>query len=100
MTRSLLCLATALIVASFASAETKTYQIDGMTCGSCVKAIKAKVCPIAGIQSCKVSVGQMTLTSDKLDDTAIQNAVASAGTYHVADVKAGEPTTPTAKKKK
>ena len=70
------------------AAEKGTYKIDGMTCGSCVKMIKSKVCQMEGVKSCEVKIGEMVLTSDaKLDEAKIKEAVTSAGDYKVTDVK-------------
>lgn len=91
-----LCLFTAT-----ASAETKTYKLDGMSCGGCVKSVKMKVCQLPGVETCNVSVGEMTLTGAHLDDAAISAAVSSTGEFSVVEVVAEQnatPATPAAKK--
>lgn len=66
-------------------AETKTYPIQGMTCQSCVKAIKAKVCSLPHITHCDVEIGKVTLTTDKtLSDVDVAKAVEASGDYKVA----------------
>ncbi|MCE3011285.1 MAG: heavy-metal-associated domain-containing protein [Proteobacteria bacterium] len=80
----------ALILSLFftlpAFAETAKMEISGMTCGGCVKAIKAKVCKIEGLADCKVDVGSMELVSKegtKIDLKKVEELVKSAGDYAV-----------------
>jgi copper chaperone CopZ len=81
----------ALIIASLffsqaVLAESTTYNVEGMHCGSCVKAIKAQVCKMDGLESCDVSLGKVivapkagvTITQDQ-----IQAAISKAGEYKV-----------------
>lgn len=74
-----LILTTLTLFALNAQAETKTYSVEGMTCGNCVKKVKAQVCKIPGVTDCKVDVGQVSLTSDKLDDAEVTKAITAAG---------------------
>lgn len=75
--------------ANLASAETGTFQIEGMTCGSCVKAIKASVCEKikADVETCDVKVGSMTVTTkagQALDAKKVQDLVNGTGSYKVS----------------
>lgn len=75
--------------ANLATAETGTFQIEGMTCGGCVKMIKAAVCENikADIESCDVKVGSMTITTktgQALDAKKVQDLVNGTGTYKVS----------------
>lgn len=87
-------LALALPVVS-ASAESKVYTLDGMTCQSCVKSVTAQVCKLPGVETCKVEINKVTLTGPSLDDKVIEGAVTKAGytMTHVsnADAPAAEP---------
>lgn len=74
-----------------AQAETKSYTMSGMTCGSCVKSVSAQVCKLPGVEKCEVDINKMTLTG-KLDDKAISQAVEKAG-FTVASSKAESATT-------
>jgi len=71
-----------------AFAETNTYEVSGMTCNSCVKALKAQVCKLDGIEKCDITIGKMVLSSKAgtpLNETKIKEAVAHAGDYKVID---------------
>jgi copper chaperone CopZ len=63
-----------------------TYTVSGMTCGNCVKAVKAQVCKLDGIEKCEVSVGKVVLTPKAgaaLDDLKVTKAIEKAGEYKV-----------------
>ncbi|HRO67952.1 MAG TPA: heavy-metal-associated domain-containing protein [Pseudobdellovibrionaceae bacterium] len=82
-------------------AETKTYTLDGMTCGSCVKSVKAQVCKLPGVETCEVEINKVTLTGKALDDKAIEGAVSKAGYTMTGISNADAPAaTPTATPKK
>lgn len=82
-----------LATASLALADTVSYQVKGMHCGACQKAIEAKVCKMEGVQSCKVELtnpkkkmGQITLTTAQgkpVDAVEVEKMVSSAGDYHL-----------------
>jgi mercuric ion binding protein len=75
-----------MILPTFAFAETTTYEVSGMTCNSCVKALKAKVCKLDGVEKCEISVGKMILTPKAgatLDQQKVSEAVTSAGAFKV-----------------
>lgn len=71
-----------LLLSSAAFAGTTTYQIEGMTCGNCVKSVKKEVCSLPGITKCEVDVGSMKLTTpdgQSIDETVLKTAVEKAG---------------------
>ncbi|MBX3328867.1 MAG: heavy-metal-associated domain-containing protein [Nitrospira sp.] len=45
------------LVAEGQSQQTVTLQIDGMTCGGCVKDVKAALAKVPGVSSVELSVG-------------------------------------------
>lgn len=61
------------------------YNVSGMTCGHCVKAVTEEVSAIPGVTEVKVDVaGPMSVTSeDAVDFAAIEAAVKEAGDYEV-----------------
>ncbi|WP_413288219.1 heavy-metal-associated domain-containing protein [Bdellovibrio sp. HCB337] len=74
-----------LPISSFA--ETTTYDVTGMTCNSCVKAIKAQVCKMDGIEKCEVSLGKIMLSTKEgitLNEQSVKEAVGRAGDYKVS----------------
>lgn len=73
-----LSLAAALMLPLSAFAESKTYNVGGMTCGSCVKAVKAQVCKLPGIETCEVEVGKVTVTG-QVDEKAVTAGIQKAG---------------------
>ncbi|MBX2987003.1 MAG: heavy-metal-associated domain-containing protein [Bdellovibrionaceae bacterium] len=73
-------------------AETKVYQVEGMTCGSCVKAIKAQVCQLPGLESCQVELNKVTITAPAVNDDVVKSAIAKAGEYSVSKVEGVDPT--------
>ena len=61
--------------ASFALAETGTFQIEGMTCNGCVKNIEGSVCKkMDNLEKCEVKVGSMVLTSKKGQNIDVKKA--------------------------
>ena len=76
----------ALIFPLFSFAGTTSYAVSGMTCGGCVKAVKAQVCKLEGIDKCEVSIGKVLLTPKKgatIDETLVRQSVEKAGEYKV-----------------
>ncbi|GLZ79723.1 heavy metal transport/detoxification protein [Actinorhabdospora filicis] len=65
--------------------ETVTYQVNGMTCGHCEKAVTEEVGAIDGVGEVKVDLtsGHVTVTGEALDDAAVRAAVDEAG-YELA----------------
>ena len=62
------------------------YNVTGMTCGHCVKAVTEEVQGIDGVTEVTVDVaGPMRVTSEsEIDLALIEAAVAEAGDYQVA----------------
>jgi copper chaperone len=60
---------------------TRTYTVDGMTCGHCVAAITGEVTKLAGVGTVDVDLAGKTVavTGDQLDDSAIRAAIDEAG---------------------
>jgi copper chaperone len=64
---------------------TRTYTVEGMTCGHCVDAVTGEVIKLAGVGKVDVDLAGRTVavTGDQLDDSAIRAAIDEAG-YSVA----------------
>lgn len=60
---------------------TRTYTVEGMTCGHCVATITSEVVKLAGVTQVDVNLGSATLTvaGDGIDDEAVALAVDEAG---------------------
>ncbi|MEV0369225.1 heavy-metal-associated domain-containing protein [Streptomyces sp. NPDC050636] len=61
---------------------TATYQVTGMTCGHCEKAVSSEISEIAGVSSVQAvaATGLVTVTSGApLDDEAVRAAIDEAG---------------------
>lgn len=56
-------------------------QIDGMTCGHCVAAVKQALADVPGVQVQNVVIGRATVSYDPATTTttAITEAIADAG---------------------
>ena len=66
--------------------NTTTYSVNGMTCGGCVRNVKAAIGSVEGVTDVQIDFKnrQAIVTSDaELDDTAVRAAVEEAG-YEVA----------------
>lgn len=64
------------------AAETLDFKIKGMTCNSCVKSVKKKICQSENIAKCEVEVGHAKITAKegaKLDAASIEKGITSAG---------------------
>jgi copper chaperone CopZ len=63
----------------------KTYTVNGMTCGHCALSVREVVSEVAGVQAVDVdlSSGRVVVRGSRIDDTAVEAAVAEAG-YEVA----------------
>jgi copper ion binding protein len=62
--------------------ETRTFTVQGMTCGHCVASVTEEVQEISGVEHVDVvlETGAVTVTSSQpLDDTAVRAAVEEAG---------------------
>ena len=62
--------------------ETRTFTVQGMTCGHCVSSVTEEVQEIPGVERIDVvlETAAVTVTSTQpLDDTAVRAAVEEAG---------------------
>ena len=61
--------------------STKTYTVEGMTCGHCVNAVTGEVSKVAGVREVRVDLAakSVTVTGDGINDTQIAAAVDEAG---------------------
>lgn len=69
-----------------ALAETATFTVSGMTCGSCAASVRNKVCKMEGLESCNVEVGSVTVTTKSgvaVDTKKVEELIGSAGDYKV-----------------
>lgn len=84
----MLLAATALFFSQTALAETITYNVEGMHCGSCARAIKAQVCTMEGLEKCEVSVGKVVISPKSgvsISQDQIQAAISKAGEYKITN---------------
>jgi copper chaperone CopZ len=65
---------------------TRTYNVDGMTCEHCVRAITGNVTKIAGVADVAVDLTAKTVavTGQAVDEAAVRAAIDEAG-YTVTD---------------
>ena len=66
--------------------DSRTYTVQGMTCGHCVASVTEEVQEIPGVENVDVvlETGAVTVTSSEpLDDAAVRAAVEEAG-YQLA----------------
>ncbi len=66
--------------------DTRTFTVQGMTCGHCVSSVTEEVQEIPGVERVDVvlETGAVTVTSSEpLDDSAVRAAVEEAG-YQLA----------------
>jgi copper chaperone CopZ len=60
---------------------TRSYTVDGMTCGHCRKAVIEQVLQVQGVKGADVDLDnrQLTVAGESFEDSAIQAAVDEAG---------------------
>ena len=60
---------------------TRTYSVDGMTCGHCVNAVTGEVTKLDGVTDVAVDLEAKTVTvsGEPIDDTAVRGAIDEAG---------------------
>jgi copper chaperone CopZ len=60
---------------------TRSYAVDGMTCGHCVTAVTAEVGKVAGVERVTVDLdgGTVAVTGKNVDDASVRDAVDAAG---------------------
>jgi copper ion binding protein len=65
--------------------STRTYSVDGMSCGHCVAAVTSEVTKVSGVAGVDVDLAAktVTVTGEPIDDAAIRDAIDEAG-YTVA----------------
>lgn len=66
--------------------DTRTFTVQGMTCGHCVSSVTEEVQELPGVENVDVvlETGALTVTSSQaLDDAAVRAAVEEAG-YQLA----------------
>ena len=66
--------------------DTRTYTVQGMTCGHCVASVTEELQEIPGVENVDVvlETGSLTVTSaEPVDDAAVRTAVEDAG-YQLA----------------
>ena len=63
------------------SLPTRTYTVDGMTCGHCRQAVIQEVLQVPGVRAVDVDLDsrQLTVAGETFDDEAIRAAVDEAG---------------------
>jgi copper chaperone len=61
--------------------STRTYTVEGMTCGHCVSAVSGEVSKVSGVTDVAVDLDAKTLTvtGEQFDDEAVAAAVDEAG---------------------
>ena len=82
-----------LLIGSAALADTTTYNVEGMHCGSCAKNVKAEVCKIDGLERCDVTTGKVVITPKtgfKISQDQIQSAIKEAGEYKITGSQKSE----------
>ncbi|MDQ6745456.1 MAG: heavy-metal-associated domain-containing protein [Actinomycetota bacterium] len=59
----------------------KTYVVEGMTCGHCELSVREEVEELDGVESARAdrSTGRLTVRGEAIDDTAVREAVQTAG---------------------
>ena len=67
-----------------ASAE-KTFQVEGMTCGSCELTVREEVEELDFVESAQAdrTTGQLVVRGEQIDEQAVREAITAAG-YKVA----------------
>ena len=63
----------------------KTFQVEGMTCGSCELTVREEVEELDFVDSAQAdrTTGQVVVRGEQIDDTAVREAITAAG-YKVA----------------
>lgn len=70
--------------ASVAVADNKIFEISGMTKNEHIEAIKAKVCPLATVGSCSISLGKLRSSSNQIQSIAERHSRPAVEKYRVA----------------
>lgn len=66
--------------------QTRTYNVPGMHCGHCERAVSGELSAVPGVRSVDVELETklVTVQGEDLDDGALRAAIDEAG-YEVAD---------------
>lgn len=75
-----------LLFGSAGFAQTTTYNVEGMHCGSCAKNVKAEVCTMQGLEKCEVTTGKVVVKPKAgvmISQDQIQAAISKAGEYKI-----------------
>lgn len=61
--------------------STKTFTVEGMTCGHCELSVREEVEELVGVASVEAdrNTGRLMVRGEGIDDAAIQKAVEAAG---------------------
>ena len=61
--------------------ETKTYNVPGMHCANCERAVKTELGAVPGVRSVAVDLDDrlVTVEGEELDDAALRAAIDEAG---------------------
>lgn len=59
----------------------KTFQVEGMTCGSCELTVREEVEELGFVLSAEADrkTGRLTVRGEQIDEQAVREAVAAAG---------------------
>lgn len=60
---------------------TRSYTVEGMTCGHCRKSVIEEVLQVAGVRGADVDLdsGTLTVAGEQFEDSAVRAAVDEAG---------------------
>ena len=83
-----------LTLALPALAETATFKVTGMHCGSCEQSVEAAVCKkMEGVTACKAKIinekketGELTITTAEgttLDAKKVEELISASGEFHI-----------------
>jgi copper chaperone CopZ len=63
------------------STSVQSYNVQGMTCHSCVAMVSEEVGEVAGVDAVEVDLdgGKVTVTGDDVDESAVRSAIVEAG---------------------
>ncbi len=63
------------------STNVQSYNVQGMTCHSCVAMVSEEVGEVAGVDAVEVDLdsGKVTVTGDDVDESAVRSAIVEAG---------------------
>ena len=61
--------------------DERTYTVEGMSCGHCVRAVEEEVARVPGVTAVDVDLasGRLAVRGEGFDDDAVRDAVDEAG---------------------